>query len=581
MFVKTKKHIIIAVAVSSITLILSSYGTPALADAPVKIMPLGDSITKGALGSLTGYGYRGPLYFNLLDENIDFVGSQGDGDFPDPEHEGYNGEIASWINTVMLNRLTTYQPDIILYHIGTNDLDGSDINSYAQDADDTLDIIFNFDPNTIVILAKIILTRDDPDQNIRTHDYNILLDGVAQSWFDAGYTVVTVDMENALNNLDMDDNLHPNDAGYANMANVWYDGLIDYLDTNMAPTITSIPVTEGTVGQLYTYDVDAIGFPDSSYALDVFPAGMSIDPSSGLIEWVPPDDGHYDVVVKAANGNAPDAVQAFEISVADVISFDASSSSYDDFVDNFLSLSHTVGNGDDRILIVGVVGEDSDANDLEISSIDFGGIGLDLVSNSGVIAGNGLGNDRIVKSELYYLLAPQSGMEIITVTYSGSVSKKCVGAVSLENVEQQAPEAVNTGSVGGTNIISTNITTLTDGAWVVDVVGSNDQGSFTEGSSQIEWFDIYSSRTAAAGGTAFVASTGATDITWDFSVVPGHIVHSLASFSPKQAVSYDVTDILLLARNWLTAGGLSEGDLNEDGFIDAQDMAELGKYWHP
>ena len=193
-------------------------------------MPLGDSITRGWWGSQTNNGYRGPLYSNLSGQNFDFVGSQLDGDFPDTEHEGYDAKTASWLNAAMLSRLVEHQPDIILYHIGTNNLGGSNINAYAQAVDDTLEIIFNFDPDTCVILAKIILTRDDPARNIRTHNYNILLEGVAQSWADAGYTVITVDMENALNYIDdMDDNLHPNDLGYAKMADVWADPLLDYL----------------------------------------------------------------------------------------------------------------------------------------------------------------------------------------------------------------------------------------------------------------------------------------------------------------------------------------------------------------
>jgi len=575
---------LVAVMVLSISLILSSYATPVFADAPVKIMPLGDSITRGWYGSLEDNGYRGPLYLNLSGRSFDFVGSQNDGDFPDTEHEGYDGKTASWLNAGMLSRLVTYQPDIVLYHIGTNNLGGSDINSYAQDVDDTLGIIFTFDPNTVVFLAKIILTRDDPARNTRTHDYNILVDGLAQNWVDAGYTVITVDMENALNYTDdMADNLHPNDLGYAKMADVWADPLLDSLYNHTAPTIVSTPVTEGTVGQLYSYDVDTIGGPDPNYALDVFPAGMSIDPNSGLIEWFPPDDGHYNVVVKAVNGNAPDAVQAFTISVGDVILFDASSSHYSSFNGSSLSWSHTIGNGDNRILAVGVVAENNDANSLEVSSVDFGGFGLNMVPNSVETAGLGSGSDRVVKSELYYLLDPPSGTGTITITYLENVSKRCAGAISLENAEKEVPEAVSTGSVGGTNTISTNITTLTDGAWVVDVVGSNNQGSFTvgQGSSQIERFDISSNSSAAAGGTAFTALKGTANITWDHSAVSGHIVHSVASFSPKQPIGYDLTDMLLLAGNWLLAGDLSMGDLTEDGFIDLQDIAVLGEYWQP
>jgi hypothetical protein len=60
---------------------------------PVRIMPLGDSITKGS-GSTSFNGYRRPLFKKLeaASHSIDFVGSQLDGsiDF-DRNHEGRSG----------------------------------------------------------------------------------------------------------------------------------------------------------------------------------------------------------------------------------------------------------------------------------------------------------------------------------------------------------------------------------------------------------------------------------------------------------------------------------------------------------
>ncbi|MBI5854711.1 MAG: cadherin-like domain-containing protein [Nitrospirae bacterium] len=60
---------------------------------------------------------------------------------------------------------------------------------------------------------------------------------------------------------------------------------------NDAPTITSSAVTTATVGAMYTYDVAATD-PDHAaatlvFSLQTFPTGMTIDPSTGLITWVP------------------------------------------------------------------------------------------------------------------------------------------------------------------------------------------------------------------------------------------------------------------------------------------------------
>ncbi len=44
-----------------------------------------------------------------------------------------------------------------------------------------------------------------------------------------------------------------------------------------APAITSTPVTTGTVGEVYSYDVNASGYPYPTYSLTTPPAGMTID----------------------------------------------------------------------------------------------------------------------------------------------------------------------------------------------------------------------------------------------------------------------------------------------------------------
>ena len=71
-----------------------SFSAGVFAADAVKIMPLGDSITRGVYGSpVNRWGYRQPLYVSLTNGgyNFDFVGGQTDGNFPDPNHEGHDG----------------------------------------------------------------------------------------------------------------------------------------------------------------------------------------------------------------------------------------------------------------------------------------------------------------------------------------------------------------------------------------------------------------------------------------------------------------------------------------------------------
>ena len=59
---------------------------------------------------------------------------------------------------------------------------------------------------------------------------------------------------------------------------------------NHPPVITPAPVTAATVGQFYSYDVNAIdqdAGDKKAFALEIAPSGMTIDPETGQIQWLP------------------------------------------------------------------------------------------------------------------------------------------------------------------------------------------------------------------------------------------------------------------------------------------------------
>ncbi len=72
-----------------------------------------------------------------------------------------------------------------------------------------------------------------------------------------------------------------------------------FIGTN-PPSIDTSPVTSGSVNETYSYDVDASD-PDVGdmliYSLMQAPAGMTIDPTSGVISWLPDTPGPADVDV--------------------------------------------------------------------------------------------------------------------------------------------------------------------------------------------------------------------------------------------------------------------------------------------
>jgi len=92
-------------------------------------------------------------------------------------------------------------------------------------------------------------------------------------------------------------------------------------NTNDPPQITSAPVTTATEDALYSYDVAATD-PDVgdtlTFSLVVAPAGMGIQPATGLIEWTPTNEqvGDNAVEVKVEDAIGASDTQAFTIAVA-------------------------------------------------------------------------------------------------------------------------------------------------------------------------------------------------------------------------------------------------------------------------
>jgi len=86
--------------------------------------------------------------------------------------------------------------------------------------------------------------------------------------------------------------------------------------SNQPPTITSTAITTATVGQAYSYNVEATD-PDGdtlNYFLVGPPAGMTINFLTGLIAWTPTTSGNYNVIVSVSDGALFDT-QSFTITV--------------------------------------------------------------------------------------------------------------------------------------------------------------------------------------------------------------------------------------------------------------------------
>ena len=265
--------------------------------APVTIMPLGDSITRRQ-------GYRPQLYFNLVSAgyDVDFVGSASDtSGSHDREHEGHSGFTTSGIAASLSNWLALNPPDAILLHIGTNE-DAAFPYPSPSGVEDLHNIIDTFDPDIAVVQARII--NKVPNEPLVTQ-FNDNVEAMVDTRVANGYKITMADHESALNYInDMDpDGIHPLPAGFAKMVPVWFDALTSFLPAciPVTPQVTSQPVTTATVGVPYTYTVETQGYPAPAFSLLTPPAGMTIHPDTGEIEWTPGATGPADVSVQVQN----------------------------------------------------------------------------------------------------------------------------------------------------------------------------------------------------------------------------------------------------------------------------------------
>lgn len=215
--------------------------------APIKIMPLGDSITRGVGGSgATFDGYRDDLDALLSAEEVDFdfVGSLSDGAGFDSDHEGHGGLRADQILNEIDAYLSANHPDLVILHIGTNDISSDQTpESTANEISSILDAVHSFDKNIKIILASLAPRTDGKDNN--TNSLNSLLETLVQTKASGGYRVFYAPMNEiykcnptwAAQYLSADD-IHPNDAGYNVMAQVWLNTVTTALNATTSVRVT-------------------------------------------------------------------------------------------------------------------------------------------------------------------------------------------------------------------------------------------------------------------------------------------------------------------------------------------------------
>ncbi len=154
---------------------------------PVKIMPLGASHTSG-MNSSTGNGYRGELWrlLTAAGVSVDFVGSQQSGNLPDRDNEGHPGWKIEDIAGSVDGWLATYRPEVVLLHVGTNDMkQNRDVARAPERLSALIDRILAGAP-TATVVASSLPPIPDAETYARINAFNASLPGIVQAKAAAG-----------------------------------------------------------------------------------------------------------------------------------------------------------------------------------------------------------------------------------------------------------------------------------------------------------------------------------------------------------------------------------------------------------
>ena len=228
-------------------LVIGFIGALALQQAafaePLKILFVGDSITVGGNRERDESTYRVPLQALIRATGVaaDYVGTREQGlhseaRWPagfDPHHEAYYGANTGFVRDQLRSHLGSFAaPDIALVHLGTNDLDSSEL---IEPLEDIIRLLRQRNPSVVVLVGQLALHDwKAPWRRFRvgrmvdrlnTPESPVVAVNHFEGWVEDPRREET----------DTYDWIHPNRRGQSRMALAWFAALRPYLKGLSAP----------------------------------------------------------------------------------------------------------------------------------------------------------------------------------------------------------------------------------------------------------------------------------------------------------------------------------------------------------
>jgi VCBS repeat-containing protein len=208
----------------------------------LRVLPLGDSITYGwtaldyQLGQTnTADGYRGPLWSDFASHAmlIDLVGPNisGDASLPDQNHAGFPNFRSDQVNAQLSPILAASHPDAILLMAGTNDIfqEAAPASHVADSITSAIETTTMMSPSTHIYVATLMPINQaldaQPGDAAMVATVNTAIRQTVSQAVASGKNVSLVDMS-AMTLSDIADSAHPTAAGYAKLAQIWYNAIL-------------------------------------------------------------------------------------------------------------------------------------------------------------------------------------------------------------------------------------------------------------------------------------------------------------------------------------------------------------------
>ncbi len=215
----------------SVGCIATWTSTEARSQNPTRIMPIGDSITQA---DSNHNSYRRLLWIQLRKAgyNVEFVGSSREhfqGSSPlsdfDQDHEGHWGWRVDQILEQIDGWARTSQPDIVLIHLGSNDINqGQSLESTIEELRKLIQTLRTINPRLKILIAQLIPCGEEA----QVRQFNRLIMNFARDSNTQESPVITVDQFSGFNaaaGKDTYDGCHPNESGEKKMADRWFAAL--------------------------------------------------------------------------------------------------------------------------------------------------------------------------------------------------------------------------------------------------------------------------------------------------------------------------------------------------------------------